>query len=102
VIVEEGTRVRLTGRAWGNRGREVYARVTFADHGYAKIDDQEVLASGGMVDGYEFEVAEVEERPLRVPTILELESVIVGRTTPAAARAVLKLIAQQEKGDNRG
>ena len=56
--VDEGQRVRLTGRAWGyeNRNREVYARITFADGAYAKIDEQEVLVSGSMVNGYEFEV----------------------------------------------
>lgn len=60
MTVKEGTRVRLTGRAWGYRhtNREVYARITFADHGWAKIDTQDVLISGGFVDGFEFEVAE--------------------------------------------
>jgi hypothetical protein len=59
VIVKEGQRVRLTGRAWGyeGRNREVYAVITFADHAYAKIDEQEVLVSGMFVNGYEFEVA---------------------------------------------
>ncbi|MEV5068916.1 hypothetical protein MRBLMI12_000472 [Microbacterium sp. LMI12-1-1.1] len=55
--VEEGQRIRLTGRAWGVGSREVYARVTFVDHAYAKLDDQEILVSGSMVNGYEFELA---------------------------------------------
>ncbi|MDN3309312.1 hypothetical protein QWJ90_00015 [Microbacterium oryzae] len=55
----EGQRVRLTGRAWGNRGREVYAQLTFVDGGFVKIDDQVVLSSGIPIDGYEFEVAPV-------------------------------------------
>lgn len=62
--VREGQRVRLTGRAWGYafQNREVYARITFADGGYAKIDEQEVLTSGMFLDGYEFEVADGERR----------------------------------------
>lgn len=60
MIVAEGARVRLTGRAWGyaSQNREVYARITFADHGHAKIDEQDVLISGSFVNGYEFEVVE--------------------------------------------
>lgn len=59
MIVKEGTRVRLTGRAWGysSSNREVYARITFASHAWAKIDTQDVLVSGSFVDGFEFEVA---------------------------------------------
>ena len=55
----EGTRVRLTGKAWGYRGRnrEVYARITFADGGWAKVDEQDVAISGGSVKGFEVEVA---------------------------------------------
>lgn len=60
MIVKEGTRVKLTGRAWGYSGnnREVYARITFASHAWAKIDTQDVLISGGFVDGFEFEVSD--------------------------------------------
>lgn len=60
MIVKEGTRVKLTGRAWGyvSTNREVYARITFANHGWAKIDERDVLLSGGFVDGFEFEIAE--------------------------------------------
>lgn len=61
MIIKEGTRVRLTGRAWGTRGREVYARITFADGGFAKVDDQVVLSSGIPVNGYEVEVAPLPE-----------------------------------------
>lgn len=60
MMIKEGTRVRLTGRAWGYKhtNREVYARITFADGAWAKIDTQDVLVSGMFVNGFEFEVAE--------------------------------------------
>lgn len=60
MIVKEGTRVKLTGRAWGYQGtnREVYARITFSDHAWARIDDRDVLISGMFVNGFEFEVAD--------------------------------------------
>lgn len=60
MIVTKGTRVRLTGDAWGYsyQNREVYARVTFADGGWAKVDEQDILSSGMMVNGFEFEIAE--------------------------------------------
>lgn len=69
--VREGQRVRLTGRAWGyaSQNREVYARITYADGGYAKIDEREVLSSGMFVDGYEFELADLA--PPAKPTIAD-------------------------------
>lgn len=58
MTLREGQRVRLTGRAWGyaSQNREVYAHLTFVDGGYVKIDEREVMVSGSMVNGYEFEV----------------------------------------------
>lgn len=58
--ITEGQRVKLTGRAWGysKQNREVYARVTFVDGGYAKIDEQEILVSGMFRNGYEVEISE--------------------------------------------
>lgn len=55
----EGQRVRLTGKAWGYRGRnrEVYARITFASGGWAKVDEQDVTLSGLPVNGWEVEEA---------------------------------------------
>lgn len=58
--VTKGTRVQLTGDAWGYayQNREVYALVTFADGAWAKVDEQDILVSGLMVNGFEFEIAE--------------------------------------------
>lgn len=67
---KEGQRVRLTGRAWGTRGREVYARITYADGGWAKVDDQDVCISGGLVDGFEVEDAELV--PITFPRVSRL------------------------------
>lgn len=60
MIVTKGTRIRLTGDAWeySYQNREVYALVTFADGAWAKVDEQNILVSGGMVRGFEFEIAE--------------------------------------------
>lgn len=60
MTLREGQRVRLTGRAWGyaSQNREVYARVTFANGGFAKIDEQVVTSSGLFVEGYEVEDAD--------------------------------------------
>lgn len=57
--LNEGDRVKLTGKAWGyrNRNREVYALITFVDGGWAKVDEQDVLLSGVYVNGFEFELA---------------------------------------------
>lgn len=59
MILNEGDRVKLVGKAWGhrNRNREVYALVTFTNGAWAKVDEQDVLLSGGFVKGFEVELA---------------------------------------------
>ena len=56
---KEGQRVRLIGKAWGytEQNREVYARITFADGGWAKVDEHDVTLYGAPVNGWEVEPA---------------------------------------------